>query len=68
MNGQVVPTFVLETDITFTGDLHGSGHLTSWASPVYRLSVRNHSVLDATYATFHVTSDITADLLDLRPS
>ena len=68
VNGQTVSTFVVETDITFSGDLNGTGHLTSWISPVYKLAARNHSTLDAIYAGFHATSDITADLLDLRPA
>ncbi|MEY2423281.1 MAG: hypothetical protein QOI95_3348 [Acidimicrobiaceae bacterium] len=68
IGGQSVDTVVVETDLTFSGDINGSGHLTSWVSPIYKVGVRSHSTLDATYATFHLTSDITADLLDLRPS
>ncbi len=68
VGGQSVDTVVVETDITFSGDIHGSGHLTTWVSGVYKMGVRSHSTLDATYATFHFTSDVTADLLDLRPS
>ena len=68
VGGQTVETYVLETDLTISGDVNGSGHLTSFVSPAYKLPVRNHSTLDATYTTFHVVSDITSDLLDLRPS
>jgi hypothetical protein len=68
VGGQTVETYVLETDLTISGDVNGSGHLTSFVSPEYKLPVRSHSTLDATYATFHVVSDITSDLLDLRPS
>ena len=68
VGGQTVETYVLETDLTISGDVNGSGHLTSFVSPSYKLPVRNHSTLDATYTTFHVVSDITSDLLDLRPS
>jgi hypothetical protein len=68
IGGQSVDTLVVETDLTFSGDINGTGHLTSWVSNTYKLAVRNHSSLDATYTTFHFTSDVTAELLDLRPS
>jgi hypothetical protein len=68
VGGQSVDAVVVETDLSFSGDINGSGHLTSWVSMAYKMSVRNHSTLDATYGTFHFTNDVTADLLDLRPS
>jgi len=67
VGGQAVDTFVVETDITITGDINATGHLTSWASMVYKLAVRSHSVLNVTTPA-KISSDITMDLLDLRPS
>lgn len=67
VGGQSVDTIVVETDITITGDINATGHLTSWASTVYKLSVRTHNVLHLTTPVKYDT-DTTADLLDLRPS
>ena len=67
VGGQSVDTIVVETDLQITGDVNASGHLTSWASPAYKLSVRTHSILNVT-TPVQVSSDTTADLLDLRPS
>jgi hypothetical protein len=71
VNGQSVDTYVVETDLTFKSsptDLNGSGHMTTWVSTVYKLSVKNHSTLAGTFATFSFDSDTTSELLDLRPS
>lgn len=71
IGGQSVEVFVVETDITFSSpatDLNGTGHLTNWFSPVYKLPVKMHSTLKGTYAAFNFDTDTTSDLLDLRPS
>jgi hypothetical protein len=71
VGGQSVDVFVIETDITFSSpatDLNGTGHLTNWVSPAYRMAVKTHSTLKGTYAAFSFDSDVTSDLLDLRPS
>jgi hypothetical protein len=65
--GQSVDTFVVETDLTISGDVNATGHITSWASPVYKLAVRTHNTLNVT-TPVQLNSDITIDLLDLRPS
>jgi hypothetical protein len=71
IGGQSVDVFVIETDITFSSaatDLNGTGHLTNWVSPVYKMPVKVHSTLTGKYAAFSFDSDTTSDLLDLRPS
>ena len=71
VGGQSVEVLVIETDLSFTSpatDLNGTGHLTNWVSPVYRMSVKTHSTLKGTYAAFTFESDTTSELLDLRPS
>lgn len=71
VGGQSIDVFVVETDITLSSaptDLNATGHLTTWVSPVYKLSVKVHSTLKGTYAAFSFDSDTTSDLLDLRPS
>jgi hypothetical protein len=71
IGGQSIDVFVIETDITFSSaatDLNGTGHLTNWVSPVYKMAVKAHSTLAGTYAAFSFDSDTTSDLLDLRPS
>ena len=71
VGGQSVDVFVIVTDITFSSpatDLNGTGQLTNWVSPVYRMSVKSHSTLKGTYAAFTFDTDTTSDLLDLRPS
>lgn len=71
VNGQSVDVLVIETDVSFSSpatDLNGTGHLTNWVSPTYRLQVKTHSTLKGTYAAFSFDTDTTSDLLDLRPS
>jgi citrate lyase alpha subunit len=71
IGGQSVDVFVVETDISFTSaatDLNGTGHLTNWVSPVYKMPVKLHSTLKGTYAAFSFDTDTTSDLVDLRPS
>jgi hypothetical protein len=62
-----VDTVVVETDITITGDVNATGHLTTLASPVYKLPVSTHSTLHVT-TPVNFNSDNTAELTDLRPS
>jgi hypothetical protein len=67
IGGQQLEAFVVETDITISGDLNATGHVTSWASAPYKLSVRTHSLLHVTTpVTFD--SDTTSELLHLQPS
>jgi hypothetical protein len=68
VGGQTLDVFVVETDITITGDVSATGHLTASVSPKYRLLARSHSTLKGTYATFSFASDVTSELLGLRPS
>jgi hypothetical protein len=68
VGGQTVDVFVVETDLTITGDIKATGHITSWVSPAYKVPVRTHSTLKGSYATFTFASDVTSDLLSLRPS
>jgi hypothetical protein len=71
VGGQSVEAFVVETDLTFSSpatDLNGTGHLTNWVSPVYKMPVKIHSTLKGTYAAFGFDVDTISDLLDLRPS
>ena len=65
--GQSVDTLVVETDLEITGDVNAKGHITSWASPAYKLSVRTHNILNVT-TPVQISSDTTAEVLDLRPS
>lgn len=67
VGGQSVDTFVVETDIKISGDVNATGHLTTWVSSLYKLSVKIHSVLNVT-TPVQINSDTTSDLLDLRPS
>lgn len=71
VGSQTIDVVVVETDLTLTStlptDLNGSGHLTTWVSPVYKLPARIHSTLNGTYSGFSFSSDTTSDLLDLRP-
>jgi hypothetical protein len=67
IGGQSVDTFVVETDITITGDVNATGHLTSFGSGVYKLPVRTHTTLNVT-TPVNFSSDTTAELTNLRPS
>jgi hypothetical protein len=67
IGGQSVETFVVETDITISGDVNATGHLTTLASPVYKLPVESHSTLHVT-TPVKFDSDTTAELTYLRPS
>jgi hypothetical protein len=68
VNGQTVDTFVVETDITLTGDVNATGHLTSWGSTLYKVVVQAHSTISGTYAAFSFSGDTMATLNDLRPT
>ncbi len=67
VGAQTIDVVVVETDITITGDIKATGHITSWVSPAYKLVVRSHSTLTGSYGAFTFASDVTSDLLDLRP-
>ena len=71
IGGQSVDVFVVETDIALKSspaDLNATGHLTTWVSPAYKVSLRIHSTLKGTYAAFNFDGDTTSDLLSLQPS
>ena len=69
VGGQPVSTFVVESVLTFKGDLVGTANLTSWVSPDYRLAVKTHTVIDATFnALLKLKSDTTTVLVSLTPS
>jgi hypothetical protein len=69
VGGQPVSTFVVESVLTFKGDLVGSANLTSWVSPDYRLAVQTHTIIDATFnALLRLRSDTTSVLVSLTPS
>jgi hypothetical protein len=68
VGGQAVPTFIVDSTITITGDLQGTVHLTAWVSNDYRLPVKQHTVVNASYLTIMVHSDTTSVLASLAPS
>jgi hypothetical protein len=66
--GRSEPAFVVHTVLTLTGDVKGSVDLTSWMSSIYRVALRQHVVVDATYLGFHATSDTTGQLVSVSPA
>lgn len=69
VGGQPVSTFVVDSVLTFKGDLAGTAHLMSWVSPDHRLAVKTHATVDATFnALFNLKSDTTSVLVSLTPS
>lgn len=68
VGGTPVATFVVDSTIKISGDLTGTVHLTAWVDPVTRLAVKQHTVVNATYLTFNLKSDVTSVLVSLTPS
>jgi hypothetical protein len=68
VEGQDLAAFVVDTTITFSGDLTGTAHLISWVSPEHRLALKQHTVIDATFnLAFNLRSDTTSTLVSLTP-
>ena len=73
VGGEDVPTIQIETDITISGDITGTAHLTTWVSPTHRLAVAERQQINAKQAagygfTAKFVSDIGAVLTSLSPS
>ena len=66
--GRSEPAFIVHSVLTLSGDIKGSVDLTSWISPIYRLALRQHVIVDATYLGFRATSDTTGQLVSLTPA
>ncbi|MBA2281056.1 MAG: hypothetical protein H0W25_07450, partial [Acidimicrobiia bacterium] len=66
--GGTVDAPVMDTTITFAGELTGTVQLTGWFDPARRTSVRTHQVTDLTYQAFRVVSDTTTDLVSFTPA
>jgi hypothetical protein len=69
--GQSVDTEIVDLVLTLTGDVVGTLRLTLWVRPGDHLPVRQHQVTDISDSTklvFHLTSDVTAQLVDLSPT
>jgi hypothetical protein len=68
VGGVAVPTFVVDSTLTFTGDLKGTARVTTWVSDAERLSIKTHTVTDVTLGLFRAQSDITTVLASLTPA
>lgn len=73
VGGTDVPTTQVDVNITISGDVTGTAHITTWVSPAYRLPVIQRQQINAKQAVgsgFSSTfvSDITTTLTSLSPS
>jgi hypothetical protein len=68
VGGEQVPTVVLETVVTTSGDLVSTSKGTRWVSEAYRLTVREDSQMQGTYSGFSFNSTTSSLLQSTKPS
>ncbi len=72
INGQNVATVQMTTTLTLSGDINGTAKLVTWASPAYRVPVRERAVINATakvsWSSVRLVSDVTTTLSRLSPN
>lgn len=68
VGGTQVPTFVVDSTITTKGQVTATGTQTDWYAPSLRLSVHEAVTEQGTYEAFPFKSQITSDLVSVRPS
>ncbi|MBA2610086.1 MAG: hypothetical protein H0U92_14185 [Actinobacteria bacterium] len=72
INGENIITVLLTTTLTLSGDINGTAKLMTWASPAYRLPVKERQVINASakvsWTSVRLVSDVTTTFRRSSPS
>jgi len=68
VGSEQVPTVVLESTVTTSGDLVSTSKGTRWVSEAYRLTVREDTQMQGTYSGFSFNSNTSSVLQSTKPS
>lgn len=68
IGGKPLACQVVQTHLVLSGDVSYTADLTTWYSPTYRLTVKDHTVGKGSYQTVPFTTDITSVLRSVTPA